>query len=186
MRKLLTLLTVNGLLLFAQAGGWTALIDGKGLAGWDRIGDANWKYDLGVIEATNGDGYLMTPGTYKDVEIRAEFWVDEPANSGVFVRCQSRASVTSANCYEVNVYDKRPDPKYATGAIVDVAPPLQKMTAAGKWNTFEITAKGGHLVVVLNGTKTVDVQDAKFAEGTIAIQRTAGTVRFRKLEIRPI
>lgn len=33
--------------------------------------------------------------------------------------------------------------------------------AAGKWNTYEITAQGLHLVVVLNGQKTVDVQDLK-------------------------
>jgi hypothetical protein len=35
--------------------------------------------------------------------------------------------------------------------------------AGGKWNTFEITAKGPQLTVVLNGTKTVDMQDSKFA-----------------------
>ena len=32
--------------------------------------------------------------------------------------------------------------------------------AGGKWNTYEITAQGPHLVVVLNGQKTVDVQDS--------------------------
>ena len=36
--------------------------------------------------------------------------------------------------------------------------------AAGKWNTYEITAQGPHLVVVLNGQKTADVQDSKHAE----------------------
>jgi len=32
--------------------------------------------------------------------------------------------------------------------------------AAGKWNVYEITAQGPHLVVVLNGRKTADMQDA--------------------------
>ena len=31
--------------------------------------------------------------------------------------------------------------------------------AAGKWNTYDITAKGDHFVVILNGQKTVDVTD---------------------------
>ena len=41
--------------------------------------------------------------------------------------------------------------------------------AGGKWNTYEITAQGPHLVVVLNGVKTVDVQDSKHAKGVIAL-----------------
>ena len=35
--------------------------------------------------------------------------------------------------------------------------------AGGKWNTYEITAKGPQITVVLNGQKTVDMQDGKFA-----------------------
>ena len=37
--------------------------------------------------------------------------------------------------------------------------------AAGKWNTYEITAKGAKLTVVLNGVKTVEAQDNKHANG---------------------
>lgn len=40
----------------------------------------------------------------------------------------------------------------------------------GKWNTYEITAKGPHFVVVLNGQKTADVQDSKHAAGPFALQ----------------
>ena len=61
----------------------------------------------------------------------------------------------------MNIFDKRPDPTYGTGAIVDVAKVEPMPKAGGKWNTYEITAKGPHLVVVLNGQKTVDVQDFK-------------------------
>ena len=70
-----------------------------------------------------------------------------------------RTRSTAKICYEVNIFDKRPDPSYGTGAIVDVAKVDPMPKAAGKWNTYEITAKGSHLVVVLNGQKTVDVQD---------------------------
>jgi S-formylglutathione hydrolase FrmB len=60
------------------------------------------------------------------------------------------------------------------------------MKAAGKWNTFDITAEGTHLVVVMNGVKTVDTNDSKYAEGPIALQHGAGTVRFRNVRVRPI
>ena len=33
--------------------------------------------------------------------------------------------------------------------------------AGGKWNTYEITAKGSHLTIVLNGTKTADIQHSQ-------------------------
>jgi len=63
--------------------------------------------------------------------------------------------------------------------------------AAGKWNTYEITAQGPHLVVVLNGVKTPDVEDSTHAKGVIALQEGAGAnkkegvIKFRKLEIKP-
>jgi hypothetical protein len=38
--------------------------------------------------------------------------------------------------------------------------------------------------VVLNGVKTVDVEDSKFAGGPIALQWGAGTIKFRRVEIR--
>ena len=42
---------------------------------------------------------------------------------------------------EVNIYDKRPDPTYRTGGIVDVAKPMAMITTGGKWNTIDITAR---------------------------------------------
>jgi hypothetical protein len=71
--------------------------------------------------------------------------------------------------------------------------------AGGKWNTFEITAKGSSFTVVLNGEKTVDnAQDAKLANGKVALQHGVsvkdangvpndkGVVKFRKVEIKPL
>ena len=51
----------------------------------------------------------MSKDVYTDFEIRAEFWADETANSGIFIRCQDRNKVGSDNAYEVNIFDKRPD-----------------------------------------------------------------------------
>ena len=94
--------------------------------------------------------------------------------------------ITAMNCYEVNIFDKRPDPAYRTGAIVNVAKPAAQIDAAGKWNTLDITAQGTHLMVTLNGTKTVDVQDKMFAKGVIALQYGAGTVKFRNVRFRTL
>jgi hypothetical protein len=175
---------------FGQAGGgWTTLFDGTNLNGWNPIGDANWRLADGAVQADKGAGFLVSQASYADFQLRAEFWVDDDANSGIFVRCQNPREVGAANAYEVNIYDKRPDPAYRTGAIVDVARPMAQINAGGKWNTYEITMQGSHLTVTLNGTRTVDVNDTKHARGPVALQygagaNGAGIVKFRKVEIR--
>jgi len=169
-----------------SAAGFTTLFDGKSLAAFNTIGDANWRLMDGAVQADKGTGFLVTKNSYGDFQLKAEFWVDDDANSGVFIRCENPQQITAMNAYEVNVYDKRPDQTYATGAIVDVAKPLQPMKAGGKWNTFEITAQGPHMVVVLNGTKTVDVQNSAHARGAIGLQYGAGVVKFRLVQIKPL
>jgi hypothetical protein len=140
----------------------------------------------GAVQADKGNGFLLTKNLYADFQLKAEFWVDDDANSGVFLRCENPRQVTAMNAYEVNIYDKRPDQTYATGAIVDVAKPLTPMKAGGKWNTFEITAQGPHMIVVMNGTKTVDVQNSAHARGPIGLQYGGGVVKFRLLQIKPL
>jgi hypothetical protein len=168
-----------------QGGGdWTTLFDGKSLNGWNKVGDANWTVADGVVQADKGNGYLLTSNSYRDFQITLEFWVTDDANSGVFIRCSDPKTITAANAYEVNIYDQRPDPTYGTGAIVNVAKPSTMMKAGGKWNTYDITAKGPKMTVVLNGVKVVDVEDTKHAEGPIALQYGAGTVKFRNVRIR--
>jgi hypothetical protein len=173
--------------------GWITLFDGKSLDNWDTVGDANWRLVDGVVVADKGNGFLVSKNSYTDFQIRAEFWVDDDANSGIFIRCADPTNITSKNAYEVNIYDQRPDPSYGTGAIVDVAKVSPMPKAGGKWNVYEITAKGPQFTVTLNGTRTVDgASDSQHASGRIALQHgagvvnDAGVVKFRKVEIRPL
>jgi hypothetical protein len=166
--------------------GWVTLLDGTTLKGWNTTGNANWKVADGAIEASSGTGMLVTPTTYANFELTVEVWVDAPANSGVFLRCSDPTTINQNNAYEVNIYDNRPDQTYATGAIVEVASASMPMKAGGKWNTFEIRAEGNHLTVVMNGTKTVDVRNDKYARGPIALQYGAGVVKFRSVKIRTL
>lgn len=173
--------------LSGQAGGaWTTLFDGKSLKGWNVVGDANWEVADGVIQASKGTGFLVTPAPYTDFQMTVEFWVTDDANSGVFIRCQDPKTINAMNSYEVNIYDKRPDQSYRTGGIVDVAKPASVIMTGGKWNSFDITAKGTQLMVTLNDAKMVDTKDSKHARGPIALQYGAGTVKFRNVRIRTL
>jgi hypothetical protein len=178
--------------------GWITLLDGeKGLENFDRIGDANWRAEAGAIVADKGKGgHLVTKGNYGNFQIRAKFWAATDTNSGIFMRATDRQKIGSANSYEVNIWDIRPDPKYGSGAIVDVAAvpvPLQN-TVGGKWNVMEITAQGEQLTVWLNGIMTVNVRDGRFSKpGPFTLQYGAGVkgavggpIKWKKVQVKPL
>jgi hypothetical protein len=168
----------------AAQSGWTTLLDGSSLDGWDRVGDANWQVLEGAVQATRGNGWLVSKEAYGDFELHVEFWVTDDANSGVYFRCADPKAITDMSCYEANIFDQRPDPLYRTGAIVHRSAPAAQVNAGGRWNTYEITARGPRLTVSLNGVPMVDVQNGELARGPIALQYMAGTVKFRSVRIR--
>jgi hypothetical protein len=193
--KMLALALSGVLALAGCAGagpGWETLVDnGRGIENFDRFREANWQVKDDSLYADRGGkdpAYLVSKKSYKDFEMRVEFWASHDSNSGVFMRCQDRNNIGDENCYEANIFDQRPDPTFATGSIVKVAPVAKDFEhAGGKWNTFEITARGDHLVVVMNGRKTVDVMAKRnHLNGPFALQWGRGVIKFRKVQIREL
>ena len=61
--------------------------------------------------------------------------------------------------------------------------------AGGKWNTFEITAKGSQL----NGVQTANIYNSQFAQGRLALQygsgpknTPGGAIKWRRIQIKPL
>ena len=181
--------TVIGCASQPSGPGWTTLIDGEnGLQNFTRLGDANWAAKDGAIQAdkkiTEATGILLSKDSYTDFEIYAEFWADEDANSGIYIRVMNQKVVNTKAAYEVQIWDK--SPAMATASVMPVAKASPTFKAAGRWNTMEITAKGPRITVKMNGEQSVDVNDKSFPAGPIALQYNAGTIKFRKLMIRPL
>jgi hypothetical protein len=169
-----------------KPGAWTTLLEGTSMKGWDVVGNANWSVAEGAVQASMGTGFLVTPMSYTDFELTADFWVTDDANSGIFIRCSDPKTINAMNAYEVNIYDKRPDQSYRTGAIVDVAKPASVIMTGGKWNTMTITAKGPKMTVAINNMPMVNVENSLHAKGPIALQYGAGTVKFKNVKIRTL
>jgi Domain of Unknown Function (DUF1080) len=144
---------------------WITLLDGSNLDHWNRVGNANWRLEDGVVQADKGSGHLVSKNSYTDFQIRAEFWVDPAANSGIFIRCTEPQKISSRNSYEVNIYEKTPRPGLRHRRYVDVAKVSPMPKAGGRWNTLEITAKGPQLTVVFNGARTVKFRTANMLAG---------------------
>jgi hypothetical protein len=174
----------------SQEAGWITLFDGKSLDGWDQVGESNWRVEDGAIVvdkmAGKEAGYLVSKKLYKNFIVRVEFWPSDDANSGIYFRCLDPKKITDRTCYEANIFDQRQDPSYGTGAITRYVEVNPMPKAGGKWNTYEVTANGRDITVVLNGQMTAKLRNGMFDEGPIVLQHGAGGIKFRKIEVKPL
>jgi hypothetical protein len=173
-----------------QEAGWTVLFDGKNLDQWDQVGESNWHIADGAVVADKmagkEAGYLVSKKAFKNFIVRVEFWPSDDANSGIYFRCLDPKKITDRTCYEANIFDQRKDPSYGTGAITRYVEIDPMPKAGGKWNTYEITVNGRDITVVLNGQTTAKLRNGMFDEGPIVLQHGAGTIKFRKVEVKPL
>ena len=160
--------------------GWITLIDGPPGA-WKtgtEVGSSNWAVVDGVVQADKrtGKGPASSSRRTPTATFRSEpnsGSATTPTAASTCVVPMPRRSPTRA-AYEANIYDQRPDPSFGTGAIMHFTKVSPMPKAGGKWNTYEITAKGPQLIVVLNGTRTAEAKDTQFTSGPIALQHGAG------------
>jgi len=130
-----------------------SLFDGATLAGWNALGEANWRVSGGELVADgpregpdgvtpsgSGDGFLVTTRRYTSYSLSVEFNPSADTNSGVFIHCADPETIDPTSCYEINIWDDHPRQEFRTGAIVTKVLPLKKMNSAGQWNRYDISA----------------------------------------------
>ncbi|MBL4847959.1 MAG: DUF1080 domain-containing protein [Planctomycetes bacterium] len=175
----------RNLKLLPLAPTWRHIFDGRTLSGWARRGDANWKVANGLLVAKSGSGVLATKESFSDFRLRLEFWIDDDANSGVFLRAPTTGTIGQANAYEVNLFDAHP--KWPTGSVNGVAKNPHGPKTTRRWNTLEVLAQGAKLVVTLNGEAVVTTNDPKHSAGSLGLQYNGrGVVKFRNVRIQPV
>lgn len=181
----------------AQKGpGWTVLVDGKSVPEqFTATGDVNWRVEDAALVADKGKGgHLVSKDKYKDFEIHAEFYAVAQTNSGIFIRCVDPKKISAKDCYEVNIWDTRPDQSYGTGGIVNFSEVKPMPKAGGKWNTMLIRAKGRDITVTLNGKRTATLRNGLHEEaghftlqfGGPSANGGGGVIKFRKVAIKKI
>lgn len=170
--------------------GWTAVFNGKNTDGWEQHGAGIFKVEDGCLVGTQTDGKggdLFTKATWGDVEIRFTYKVGWPANSGLWFRDKGQFDIL-----------KHPGPVafsgslYAPGRIFAATNTVESLEKRDDWNEGRIFAKGDHIVLWLNGTKTADCREKIPATGRIGIQVHGGDgfkgmkIQFRRIEVRPL
>lgn len=190
----------------AQTGQWLELVQKNEYGsfskfGWNHAGDGYFTIDraTGELTAHGGGGLLWySKQMFADFELELEFNCDSVnTNSGIFLRVPTLPASSDYihHSFEVQIMDRsRRGLLHATGAIYDAAP-ATKLASLGpaKWNRINITCRGLHYVVVLNGETVVDwmAQPAgkitdHWPQGYIGLQNHhgGGEIRFRNIRVR--
>jgi len=178
-------------------GAWKPLMDGKTLAGWHKVGDGSWTFEDGAFVGRAHKeklyGLLFSDQQFKDFSVRFKFKCLS-GDSGFYIRTVLKqpdqahgmqVQVGPAGTGAGGIYES-----YGRGWMVKPAVDLEKkLLKTDDWNQMTIDARGGQVVVHLNGTKTAEINDSHGRpEGHFALQMHSGcemTVMFKDIEIQP-
>ncbi|ACB73637.1 3-keto-disaccharide hydrolase [Opitutus terrae] len=171
------------------------LWDGKSFAGWHTIGRGSWTIVDGAIRGIHPAdepefSHLVTDRSYRDFTVRLKFKAVK-GNSGFYFR------IAEQGFSGVTGFQAEIDAKVDVGGLYEtngrawVVQPTPEQVASwfkpGEWNEMTVTAKGGDVVVHVNGYKSAELRnDPGRAEGKLALQVHGGQdveVWFKDLEI---
>ena len=126
--------------------GWITLLDGTNMGTGTGSARANWRLEDGAVVAdklaSKGAAHLVSKSSYKDFMLHVEFWASDDANSGIFLRCMIPARSATGPATRSTSSTSARTRHTAPAAIVNFVEVNPMPKAGGKWNTFEITAKG--------------------------------------------
>ncbi len=179
----------NTLTKAESSAGWILLFDGASLKGWDAratfdpTASGNWSVRDGAIYCPGTvPGWLSTAATFGNYTLKLEFRGAENVNSGVFLRSQKEGAPHQTG-YELQIWDYQPQ-GFLTGSLVGSVKAGPAKVAGGRWNQYEVTARGDRFVVRLNGSQILDARDGKHASGVIGFQcQKDNPIEFRSIRL---
>jgi hypothetical protein len=207
---------VGGLTLAAGAAaedkeketGWVKLFNGKDLTGWETHpkNPGKWSVEDGAIVGRGKDtSHLFTKrDDFENFHYRIEAKISDKGNSGQYFRAKFEPGFP--NGYEAQINATHDDP-IRTGSLYPdyrgkySAADKEKMIVKkqlhkpDEWFTQEVIAVGNHIIIKVNGEKTVDFVDTHnhFTRGRFAIQQhppargsDESVIMVRKVEVREL
>lgn len=177
--------------------GFTALFNGKDLAGWksnDKIAK-HWTIKDGVLHYDGkGTGNLISERDYGNFILHVDWKIQANGDSGIYLRGKPQVQIWDP---KEAIRFKRPE---GSGGLfnnkVNPADPTANADKpVGEWNTFIITMVGDKVTVELNGKKVVDSVTLENypkyvgqipAKGTIELQDHHSPLEFRNIFVKEL
>jgi hypothetical protein len=175
-----------------RSDGWTVLFDGKSLKGWEArpTFEAGNKGDWTVANGSlvcggTAPSWISTDASFSDFQLALEFRGSEKVNSGVFLRSKKDGQPHETG-YELQIWDYQPA-GFHTGSLVGSVKAEPVKIRPNQWNQYDITAKGDHFKIVLNGKTVLDAKDSKHSAGVVGFQcQKDQRIEFRNIRIKPL
>jgi hypothetical protein len=168
-----------------------------------------------LVSLGSPGGHLITDKEYSDYKLTVEYrFSDKPGNCGVLVHASAPRALydmfpksievqmqhKSAGdfwCIQENIevpdMEKRRPHKEGQkfGGAKEDARQILNLTddsekPVGEWNTMIIEARGGEIIVHVNGDLVNHGKNATATKGKIALQAEGSEVEFRKVELTPL
>ena len=183
---------------------WHRLFNGQDLSGWSTTG--NWqvaKNGILSIQPRPGEhgwerygDYLWTKKQYANFSLRLDYKIPPKGNSGIFLGVKNRDNPVYEGV-EIQILDshgkKEPLTAHDCGGVIGFESPKRNMARpAGEWNQLQITCKGDHLLVDLNGTTIIDtrlgnrIKRPQPLAGYLGLQDHGLSLEFRNIEIKSL
>jgi len=202
--------------LRAADDGFVPLFGGDSLDGWkvsdwsnvrtpQRVEGTPWRIEGGVLYGLNKRTWIISPRQYGDFVLKLDSKISKGSNGGIGLRFPP-AGDPAYKGMEIQVVDDRvyyggsARTEQCTGSIYDeIAPSKVATNPVGQWNSWEITARGSRVTIVLNGEKIIDADLSRetkarqqkgpaLAErplkGHIGFQNLNGTITLRNIMIK--
>jgi hypothetical protein len=175
--------------------GWVSLFNQKDLTGWKThpVAPGDWRVEDGILIGRGPKvSHLYTErGDYEDFHFRIEAKINAGGNSGQSFRKQFSAKI-GGDGYEAQIDSS--SHKAKTGSLyIHTSPAVaieQVLVPVDTWFTQEVIVRGNHIVILVNGQKTVDFIDKNnnYVRGHLALQvyDPATVVQFRRIEIKEL
>jgi hypothetical protein len=175
---------------------WRPLMDGKTLDGWHSIGDGQWTVEdgafVGRADKEKLYGLLVSDEKFRDFTVRFKFKCLS-GDSGFYIRTVFKdpdqahglqVQVGRVNSGVGGIYES-----YGRGWVSKPSGELEKSyTKDDEWNEMVIDARGGHVLVKVNGVVSAEIKDDPGRpEGHFALQMHSGCVMhvlFKEIKIR--
>ena len=161
----------------------------KDQAAADKLMNAHWSVQDGVLVFDGKGKSLCTAKDYRDFEMYVDWKIKEKGDSGIYLRNNPQVQIWDPKLGNVGsggLYNNQKNPS---------KPPVIADNPVGEWNTFRIKMVGEKVWVWLNGVLVVDnvtlenYWDRKqpiFSTGQIELQNHGNTLYFKNVFLREI
>lgn len=189
--------------------GWIDLLAdaGPGLKGWTRgpippdgklDPTSQWSLDPStghlVCQGDRGHEWLRFDREFGDHIYHIE-WRFTPTgktgyNSGVYVRNSADARVwhqaQTGDASGGFLFGETPSGDSLKSFNVPNPHPPSRVKPAGQWNTFEVTCRGPHVTLWVNGDIAADWPDCGQPSGFVGVEAEGYLIEFRHVKVKPL